>query len=90
MSCPFRLGPPSARTRVNPRPASAPSANARSTSRFPAMITSARSAAFFRSSTGASATVTTIGVVIAAVKNGESQSSRQERDITATGSCDGP
>jgi hypothetical protein len=34
------------------------------------MITSARSAAFLRSSAGASATVTTIGGVIAAVKRG--------------------
>ena len=77
-SCPFRVGPPSASTRAYPRSASAPSATARFTSRSPAMITSARSAAFLRSSAGASATVITIGGVTAAVKKGESQSSRQE------------
>jgi hypothetical protein len=54
------------------------------------MITSARSAAFFRSSVGASATVTTIGGVTAAVNKGESRSSRHERDITATGTAKGP
>jgi hypothetical protein len=54
------------------------------------MITSARSAAFLRSSAGASATVTTIGGVIAAVKKAESQSSRQERERTATGRSSGP
>jgi len=54
------------------------------------MITSARPAAFLRSSAGASATVTTIGGVIAAVKKGESQSSRQERESTATGTASGP
>ena len=39
---------------------------------------------------GASATVTTIGGVIAAVKQAESQSSRQERESTATGTSNGP
>jgi glucose 1-dehydrogenase len=89
-SCPFRVGPPSASTRAYPRSASAPSAAARFTSRSPAMITSARSAAFLRSSAGASATVITIGGVTAAVKKGESQSSRQERESTATGTANGP
>ena len=65
-------------------------AAARSTSCSPAMITSARLAAFARSGAGASATVITIGGAIAAVKKGESQSSRQEREITATGTFDGP
>ena len=35
-------------------------------------------------------TVTTIGGVIAAVKKGESQSSRQERESTAMGTANGP
>jgi len=43
-----------------------------------------------RSPVGASATVITIGGAVAAVKNSEFQSSRQERDTTATGSPSGP
>jgi len=43
-----------------------------------------------RSSAGASATVITMGGVIAAVNKAEFQSSRQEREITATGTASGP
>ena len=78
------------RTALTTIRAAADFAAARSTSRSPAMITSARSAAFLRSSAGASATVTTMGGVIAAVKKSESQSSRHERDSTATGRSSGP
>jgi hypothetical protein len=54
------------------------------------MITSARRAAISRLTAGAAATVMIIGRVFAAVKNGVSQSSRQDREMTAMGSSAGP
>jgi hypothetical protein len=54
------------------------------------MITSARLAAFLRSRADPLATVTTIGGVTAAVKNGEFQSNRQDRESTATSTASGP
>ena len=72
------------------RAASASSATRRSTSRSPAMITSASSSARLRSVSGTLATVITKGVAFASVKKGASQSRLHERVTTATGTVDGP
>ena len=66
-SCPLRLGPPSASSRANPAPGQRGERH-RATSRSPAVITSARSAALLRSATDVPATVTTTGGTFAAAK----------------------
>ena len=71
-------------------PGAAAQTATRSTSRSPATTTSATSAARARVAGGAAATVTTIGRAIGEVQNGASQSSRQDRVTTATGTRDGP